>query len=438
MGLSWLKLGTAARTVFSHLRSPKFELSKFIPTLWNGNHQRMSGSSSSSFPGFGTDTIHVGQDPDQWRSGAIIPPISLSTTFKQTGPGDYPGGYDYSRGGNPTRDCLEKCFAAVEGAKYGLAYSSGLGATMSICNLLKSGDHIVAMDDLYGGTNRYFRRILSNMGVTTTFADATSIDKFSAAMQPNTKLVWIETPTNPLLRLVDIAAVVAVARKQKDVIVVVDNTFATPYFQRPLDFGVDISMSSATKYINGHGDVVMGLVAVNDEDLYKRLHFILYAGGACPSAFDCYLVNRGMKTLHIRMREHFKNAMAVANHLKTHPRVESVIYPGLPEHPHHELYKRQMKGFSGMVTFKLKGNLENATKFLQSIKVFTLAESLGGFESLVDHPALMTHASVPPDQRKELGIDDTLLRLSVGIEDIDDIIADLDQALTAAVPDSLL
>ncbi|XP_071853135.1 cystathionine gamma-lyase-like isoform X2 [Apostichopus japonicus] len=409
-----------------------------IPSLCNIIHQRMAGSDSSGFPGFGTDTIHVGQDPNQWKSGAVIPPISLSTTFKQTGPGEYPGGYDYSRGGNPTRDCLEKCFAAVEGGKFALAFSSGLGATMSICHLLKSGDHIVAMDDLYGGTNRYFRRILANMGVETTFADATSIEKFSAAMRPNTKLVWIETPTNPLLRLVDIPAVVAVARKQKDVLVVVDNTFATPYFQRPLDLGADISMSSATKYINGHGDVVMGLTAMNDEALYKRLHFTLYAGGACPSAFDCYLVNRGMKTLHVRMKEHFRNAMAVANHLKTHPRVESVIYPGLPEHPHHELYKRQMKGFSGMVTFKLKGNLENATKFLQTIKVFTLAESLGGFESLVDHPALMTHASVPPEQRKELGIDDTLLRLSVGLEDTKDIIEDLDQALAAAVPDSLL
>lgn len=397
-----------------------------------------SGDEVKGFPGFGTAAIHIGQDPDQWRSGALIPPISLSTTFKQRGPGDYPGGYDYSRAGNPTRDCMEKCYAALEGAKYALSFSSGLGATMSICHLLKSGDNIVAMDDLYGGTNRYFRRILANMGVSTTFVDATSVEKVIAAMQPNTKMVWLETPTNPLLRIVDIEAVVGVARKHKDVIVVVDNTFATPYCQRPLDFGADISMLSATKYINGHGDVVMGIAAMNDDSLYQRLQFIQFAGGACPSVFDCYLVNRGMKTLHVRMKQHFINAMQVAKHLQSHPRVESVIYPGLPEHPHHELYKKQMKGFSGMVTFKLKGTLENATTFLQKVKIFTLAESLGGFESLVDHPALMTHASVPPEQRKELGIDDTLLRLSVGIEDVEDIISDLDQALEAAVPDSLL
>ncbi|XP_030851563.1 cystathionine gamma-lyase [Strongylocentrotus purpuratus] len=387
------------------------------------------------FPHFGTDAIHAGQDPEQWASNAVVPLISLSTTFKQESPGVMPGGYEYSRGGNPTRTVLEKCVAAIEGAKHALAFSSGLGATTAICHLLKMGDHLIAMDDIYGGTNRYFQKVLSKFGVKVTFVDARYPEKVAAAMQENTKLVWVETPTNPTLKLVDIAAVSAIAHQQPDCIVVADNTFSSPYFQRGLDFGADIVMYSATKYMNGHSDVVMGLVACNDDELHKKLHFQLYAAGSCPSPFDCFLVNRGLKTLHVRMRQHYKSGIAVARYLESNPRVRKVIYPGLPSHPQHDIFKKQMKGFGGMVTFYLKGDLENSKTFLQSVKVFTLAESLGGYESLAELPGVMTHASVPPEQRKELGIDNSLIRLSVGLEDTEDIIQDLEQALKKAVPE---
>lgn len=387
------------------------------------------------FPHFGTDAIHAGQDPEQWASNAVVPLISLSTTFKQESPGVMPGGYEYSRGGNPTRTVLEKCVAAIEGAKHALAFSSGLGATTAICHLLKMGDHLIAMDDIYGGTNRYFSKVLSKFGVKVTFVDARYPEKVAAAMQENTKLVWVETPTNPTLKLVDIAAVSAIAHQQPDCIVVADNTFSSPYFQRGLDFGADIVMYSATKYMNGHSDVVMGLVACNDDELHKKLHFQLYAAGSCPSPFDCFLVNRGLKTLHVRMKQHYKNGIAVARYLESNPRVRKVIYPGLPSHPQHDIFKKQMKGFGGMVTFYLKGDLENSKIFLQSVKVFTLAESLGGYESLAELPGVMTHASVPPEQRKELGIDNSLIRLSVGLEDTEDIIQDLEQALKKAVPE---
>ncbi|XP_054764370.2 cystathionine gamma-lyase-like [Lytechinus pictus] len=386
------------------------------------------------FPHFGTDAIHAGQDPEQWASNAVVPLISLSTTFKQEAPGVMPGGYEYSRGGNPTRTVLETCVAAIEGAKHALAFSSGLGATMAICHLLKTGDHLIAMDDIYGGTNRYFQKVLSNFGVQATFVDARYPEKVAEAMQENTKLVWVETPTNPTLKLVDIAAVSAIAHSQPGVILVADNTFSSPYFQRGLDLGADIVMYSATKYMNGHSDVVMGLVACNDDELHKKLHFQLYAAGSCPSPFDCFLVNRGLKTLHIRMRQHYKNGLAVATYLESNPRVRKVIYPGLPSHPQHDIFKKQMKGFGGMVTFYLQGDLENSKTFLQSIKVFTLAESLGGYESLAELPGVMTHASVPPEQRKVLGIDNSLIRLSVGLEDTEDLIQDLEQALKKAVP----
>eukprot|EP00057_Strongylocentrotus_purpuratus_P013879 XP_011668353.1 PREDICTED: cystathionine gamma-lyase [Strongylocentrotus purpuratus] len=282
------------------------------------------------FPHFGTDAIHAGQDPEQWASNAVVPLISLSTTFKQESPGVMPGGYEYSRGGNPTRTVLEKCVAAIEGAKHALAFSSGLGATTAICHLLKMGDHLIAMDDIYGGTNRYFQKVLSKFGVKVTFVDARYPEKVAAAMQENTKLVWVETPTNPTLKLVDIAAVSAIAHQQPDCIVVADNTFSSPYFQRGLDFGADIVMYSATKYMNGHSDVVMGLVACNDDELHKKLHFQLYAAGSCPSPFDCFLVNRGLKTLHVRMRQHYKSGIAVARYLESNPRVRKVIYPGKP------------------------------------------------------------------------------------------------------------
>ncbi|XP_014004749.1 cystathionine gamma-lyase isoform X2 [Salmo salar] len=365
---------------------------------------------------------------------AVVPPISLSTTFKQYGPGDH-AGFEYSRSGNPTRNCLEKAVAALDGAKYCFALASGLAATMTITHMLKAGDGVVCMSDVYGGTNRYFRKIAAEFGLDVSFADFTKIELLQAALKSNTKLVWIETPTNPMMKVVDIQACAAVVHQHnKDTVVVVDNTFMSAYFQRPLDLGADICMYSATKYMNGHSDVVMGLVSVNSEDLYDRLKFLQNALGAVPSPFDCYLCNRGLKTLHLRMRQHFKNALVVAKFLEADPRVDRVIFPGLPSHPQHELMKRQCTGCPGMITFYIKGKLENATTFLSSLKLFALAESLGGYESLAEHPAIMTHASVPESDRAALGISDTLIRLSVGLEDEQDIIEDLEQALNVAHP----
>lgn len=384
------------------------------------------------FPGFGTKATHVGQEPEKWNSRAVVPPISMSTTFKQKAPGDHHG-FEYSRSGNPTRNCLEECLAALENGKHGLVFASGLATTTAITYLLQTGDHIVSMDDLYGGTNRFFKKCATRMGVETSFVDCTVIDNIKKALKSNTKLVWLETPTNPTLRIVDIAeAVKVVKQKNKDIIVVVDNTFMSSYFQRPLDFGADMVMHSLTKYMNGHSDVVMGAVALNDDALNERLRFLQNAFGAVPSPFDSFLVNRGLKTLHVRMKEHMKNGLAVAHFLESHPCVEKVIHPGLPSHPQHELAKKQMRGYSGMVTFYIKGGLKEASEFLQKVKIFTLAESLGGFESLCELPSVMTHASVPENERDKLGISDNLIRLSVGIEDEDDLIQDLDQALRAA------
>ncbi|XP_041357148.1 cystathionine gamma-lyase-like [Gigantopelta aegis] len=403
-----------------------------VKAIWK--HSMATEKSKSTFPHFATDAIHAGQEPEQWKSMAVVPPISLATTFKQFAPAEH-AGFEYSRSGNPTRVCLEKCIAATEGAKHGMCFSSGLATTMTITHLLQLGDHIVSMDDVYGGTNRLFRNTAPKMGLELSFVDCTNLDEVKKAMKPNTKMVWIETPTNPTMKLVDIEAVCKIARAaSKDVFIVVDNTFMSSYFQRPLDFGADISMHSLTKYMNGHSDVVMGAAALNRDDLHEKLRFLQNAIGPVPSAFDCYLVNRGLKTLHVRMREHEKNGMAVAKFLESSSRVERVIYPGLPSHPQYELAKRQMKGFSGMVTFLIKGGLEQAKTFLGTVKIFTLAESLGGFESLCEHPGLQTHASVPADQRVVLGISDNLIRLSVGIEDLDDIIEDIDKALKAAIP----
>ncbi|XP_036378563.1 cystathionine gamma-lyase-like [Megalops cyprinoides] len=386
------------------------------------------------FKSFATEAIHVGQEPEQWKSMAVVPPISLSTTFKQYGPGNH-AGFEYSRSGNPTRNCLEKAVAALDGAKYCIALASGLAATMTITHLLKAGDGIVCMNDVYGGTNRYFRRIAAEVGLDVSFADCTQHDVLKAALKANTKLLWIETPTNPTMKVVDIKACAEIAHEHnKDIVVVVDNTFMSAFFQRPLALGADICMYSATKYMNGHSDVVMGLVSVNREDLHERLKFLQNAIGAVPSPFDCYLCNRGLKTLHLRMRQHFKNALAAATFLEADPRVDRVIFPGLPSHPQHELMKRQCTGCPGMITFYIKGNIEHATVFLNNLKLFALAESLGGYESLAEHPAIMTHASVPEKERAILGINDTLIRLSVGLEDEEDIIADLDQALSAAHP----
>ncbi|XP_040466621.1 cystathionine gamma-lyase [Falco naumanni] len=386
------------------------------------------------FAHFATQAIHAGQEPEQWRSGAVVPPISLSTTFKQQAPGQHTG-FEYSRSGNPTRNCLEKAVAALDGAKYCLAYASGLAATLNITHLLKAGDMIICMDDVYGGTNRYFREVVMKLGLNVVFVDCTKMECLEAAITPETKLVWIETPTNPTLKVIDIRACAAVVHKHKDVLLVVDNTFMSAYFQRPLSLGADICMYSATKYMNGHSDVVMGLVSVNCDDLYEKLKFLQNSLGAVPSPFDCYLCNRGLKTLQIRMKQHFHNALAVARFLESHSLVAKVIFPGLPSHPQHELFKRQCTGCPGMVAFYVKGNLEHATTFLKNLKVFALAESLGGYESLAEHPAIMTHSSVPKADREALGIGDTLIRLSVGLEDEDDLLEDLDQALKAAFAD---
>jgi cystathionine gamma-lyase len=386
------------------------------------------------FPHFSTLAIHAGQEPEQWSSRAVVPPISLSTTFKQEEPGKH-SGFEYSRSGNPTRNCTEKCIAALENGKHCMLLASGLAATSVVTHLLNSGDHVVSIDDVYGGTNRFFSKVAENLHVKTTFVDATDPELITKAIQPNTKMVWIETPTNPTMKLVDISAVCDAVHKHPGVFVVVDNTFTSSYFQRPLELGADICVHSLTKYMNGHSDVVMGAVILNDDELASKIRFLQNAIGAVPSPFDCYLVNRGLKTLAVRMQAHMKNALQVAHFLEASPRVIRVVHPGLKSHPQYELGLRQMKGYSGMVTFFIKGGVQEASKFLSSLKLFTLAESLGGFESLAEHPAIMTHASVAPDHREFLGISDSLVRLSVGLEDANDLIEDIDQALKKAVPD---
>jgi len=383
------------------------------------------------FPHFGTDALHAGQEPEKWKSRAVIPPISLSTTFKQYAAGEH-ADFEYSRSGNPTRNCLEECIAALENGKHGLVFSSGLAATYNCVLMLKKGDHMISMDDVYGGTNRMFRRIVSQHGIDIDFVDCTNAENVAAALRPNTKMVWIETPTNPTMKLVDIRAIADIVNSKK-ITLVVDNTFMSSYFQRPLDHGADIVMHSMTKYMNGHSDVVMGCVATSSNEIEEKLRFLQNAAGSVPSPFDCFLVNRGLKTLHVRMKEHMKNGLAVAKFLEKHPLVEKVRHPGLASHPQHELAKRQMRGFSGMITFWHTGGLEESQKFLKAIKVFTLAESLGGFESLAELPSVMTHASVLPEDRAKLGITDNMIRLSVGLEDEEDLVGDLDQALTAAI-----
>jgi len=384
-------------------------------------------------PSFATRATHVGVEPEKWSSMAVVPPISLSTTFKQDGPAQFKQ-YEYSRSGNPTRDCLEECLASLEEGKHGLVFASGLAASATVIHTLKSGDHMLAGDDLYGGTNRYFRRVLADQGVVTDFVDTTSISNVVDALTPNTKIVWLETPTNPTLKITDIQAVsTAVKAKNKDIVVVVDNTFLSPYFQRPLTLGADIVLHSCTKYINGHSDVVMGALMTSSDALAEKLRFLQNAIGTVPSPFDCYLVLRSLKTLALRMTQHGSNGLAVAKFLEGHAAVEKVLHPGLPSHPQHELAKKQCYGHSGMVTVYIKGDLEASRRFFKALKVFTLAESLGGFESLCELPSLMTHASVPAEQRATLGITDNMIRLSVGIEDIQALIADLDAGLKAAM-----
>lgn len=403
----------------------------------------MSSSAASNYEdehnGFGTTAIHAGQNPDPF-TGAVAVPISLASTFAQSSPGVLYGrnqensfgkGWEYSRTGNPTRGVFERAIAACEKGKHAVAYSSGMAATTAAVHLLKQGDHVISIDDVYGGTQRYFRQTVHpTYGIDFDFVDMSDLAKIEAAIRPNTKMLWLESPTNPTLKVTDIAAVSAVAKKH-NLIVVVDNTFMSPYFQNPLTLGADVVVHSITKYINGHSDVVMGVVITNDDDIYTKLKFIQNGIGAVPSPFDSYLALRGLKTLHVRMAAHAKNAQAVAEYLEAHPAVEKVYYPGLPSHPQHAIAKKQASGFGGMITFYVKGGLEKARAFLETVEVFTLAESLGAVESLAESPAIMTHASVPKEHRELLGISDNLIRLSVGIEGLPDIIADLEKALAA-------
>ncbi|HEX9220909.1 MAG TPA: PLP-dependent transferase [Gemmatimonadaceae bacterium] len=375
---------------------------------------------------FGTRAIHAGQRPDL-LSGAIMTPIYTTSTYVQEGLGKNKG-YEYARGKNPTREALERNVAALEGGTHGFAFSSGMGATDSIMKLFKSGDHIVAGESSYGGTFRLFDKILKNFGLCFSYVDSRDPQKVEDACAKNTVAIIMETPTNPLMRITDLTAVGQIARR-KNALFIVDNTFASPYFQRPFDHGADIVYHSSTKYLNGHSDMVGGIAIVRDDSLAERMQFILNTGGAIPGAFDAWLVLRGTKTLHLRMPRHDENGRQIATWLAEKLGDENVIYPGLLSHPQHELAKRQMKGFGGMISV-LTGSKENAAKVLGKVRVFSLAESLGGVESLISHPASMTHASVPAERRAALGLRDDLLRLSCGVEDVGDLIADLDQAFS--------
>jgi cystathionine gamma-lyase len=370
---------------------------------------------------FATRAIHAGQAPDP-TTGAIMPPIYATSTYVQESPGIHKG-YEYSRTQNPTRMAFERCLADLESGEHGFAFASGMAATATILELLDAGSHVVAMDDLYGGTRRLFSGVRErSAGLEFSYADLSDRQAAEAALRDDTAMVWIESPTNPLLKLVDIEALVALA-KNSGAVVVVDNTFATPCLQRPLELGSDIVMHSTTKFVNGHSDMVGGVVVVSDEALAERLAYLQNSIGAVAGPFDSFLALRGVKTLDVRMERSCQNAMQLARWLEGHARVERVIYPGLESHPQHELAKRQMPGFGAIVTFFIQGDLDDARRFLERCEVFALAESLGGVESLVDHPAIMTHASVPKAERANLGISDTLIRLSVGIEDIDDLVA---------------
>jgi len=376
-----------------------------------------------------TLVIHGGQHPEP-ITGAVMPPVFQTSTYAQKAPGEHTG-FEYSRTQNPTRYALERAIAALEGGRFGLAFASGCAATTACVQLFDAGDHIVSVDDVYGGTFRLFDKVMKRHGFRFTFADPTDPSAIEAAIEPKTKLVWIETPTNPMLKLADLRAIAKVC-KSRGVLLAVDNTFASPMLQRPLDFGADIVMHSTTKYIGGHSDVVGGALVVNDAELAARLAFLQNSCGGSSAPWDSYLTLRGLKTLALRMQRHCENGLAVAQWLEQHPKVKRVIYPGLPSHPQHALAREQMKGPGGMISAVLHGDLAVARRFLSAVKVFTLAESLGGVESLIEHPAIMTHASIPPEKRAALGIHDGFVRLSVGIEHVDDLIADLDQALAKA------
>ena len=377
---------------------------------------------------FNTKTIHGGQNHDP-STGAVMPPVYQTSTFVQTSPGQPIGDYEYSRASNPTRTALEHALASIENGNRALAFSSGLAATDCILRSFKAGDEVIAMDDLYGGTYRMFTRIYKDSGIKFHFVDMNDLEKFQSLINGNTKMVWVETPTNPLMKLADIQEIAKIT-KSKNILFAVDNTFATPYLQKPLDLGADIVMHSATKYLGGHSDVIAGALIVKDGVLGEQLHFQQFATGATLGPMDSFLVLRGIKTLHLRMQRHCENGQKIAEFLDNHPKIKTVYYSGLASHPFHEIAKKQMSGFGGMVSFTfVSEKKQEAIAFLEKLKVFTLAESLGGVESLANHPALMTHASIPEEKRKEIGITDDLVRLSVGVEDIEDLIADLEQAL---------
>lgn len=380
-------------------------------------------------PGFATRAIHAGQRPDP-TTGAIMTPIYATSTYVQESPGKHKG-FEYSRSQNPTRFALEACIADLENGAAGFAFASGLAAMGTLLELLDSGDHVIAMDDLYGGSYRLFENVRRrSAGLQFSFVDLSDPAALEAAIQENTKMVWVESPTNPLLKMVDLAAIAEVARR-RNLISVCDNTFCSPYVQRPLDHGFDIVMHSTTKYLNGHSDVVGGVAVVAEgrDVIRDKLAFLQNAVGSVPGPFDSFLVLRALKTLPVRMERHCANALKIARFLEAHPRIAKVYYPGLESHPQHELAKRQMRGFGGMVTAVIKGGLDDARRFLERCELFALAESLGGVESLIEHPAIMTHASVPREIREALGISDGLVRLSVGIEDADDLLAELEAAL---------
>lgn len=376
---------------------------------------------------FGTRAIHAGQEPDP-STGAIMTPIYATSTYVQRSPGVHKG-FEYSRSQNPTRFAYERCVADLESGARGFAFASGLAAMATALDLLNVGDHVIASDDLYGGTFRLFERVRKrSAGLEFSFIDMSEPDAMERALRPNTRMIWVETPSNPLLKIVDLAAVSAIAKQHK-AIAIADNTFASPYLQRPLEFGFDMVVHSATKYLNGHSDIVGGVIVVSNPELGEQLAFLQNAVGAIASPFDSFLALRGLKTLHLRMARHCENAQILAEWLEHHPAVERVLYPGLPSHPQHALARRQMQSFGGMLTIILKGDLSCARRMLERCRIFALAESLGGVESLIEHPAIMTHASVPAAQRLAAGISDTLIRLSVGVEDVEDLQQDLQRAL---------
>lgn len=376
---------------------------------------------------FNTKTIHGGQEHDK-AYGSVMPPIYQTSTYAQSTPGGHKG-YEYSRTHNPTRNALENAFASIENGKFGLAFGSGLAAIDAVIKLLKPGDEVISTNDLYGGTYRLFTKIFEGFGIKFHFIGMENASKIEDYINDNTKLIWVETPTNPMMNIIDIEATAKIAKKH-NILLGVDNTFATPYLQQPLDLGADIVMHSATKYLGGHSDVVMGALVVNDKDLADRLYFIQNASGAICGPQDSFLVLRGIKTLHIRMQRHCENGKAVAEYLNSHPKIQNVYWPGFKNHPNHDIAKKQMKDFGGMISFTTKGNdYDEAIRIVENLKIFTLAESLGGVESLAGHPASMTHASIPKEEREKSGVVDSLIRLSVGIEDVDDLIEDLRQAI---------